>query len=160
MSYIPLKKDIIFDDSVKNNPFYADAMFILKTLGDTYFKDWAVNQFLYFANNTGNQNVNQSSLNLAANLKALVNREVHCDQNSIDRGQALINHQNPDLFTLLDGITSFILNIQSFEKAIIAIENNIENGNINNTKNHLTKDGQPPVYLPRSRQEPQTTRRR
>lgn len=166
MTYLPLKKEIVFDDLIKNNPYYSDAMLILKTCGDTNFKDWAVTHLSNLATTTSNmqsnsiQSINELSLTLANNLTSLVNREVPATEDSVTQAQALLSEPNPELFSLFAGITSFILNIQNFERAITAIESNIESGNIVGTRNHLTKDGEAPVYLPRSRQPNQSYRRK
>ena len=166
MTYFPLKKEIVFDDLIKNNPYYSDAMLILKTCGDTNFKEWAITHLSNLATTTSDiqsnptQSINELSLTVANNLTSLVNREAPATEDNINQAQSLLSKPNPELFSLFAGITSFILNIQNFERAITAIENNIESGNIVGTRNHLTKDGEAPVYLPRSRQPNQAYRRK
>lgn len=158
MSYIPLKKDIVFSDSVKNNPCYPAVMFILKTLGDSGFKHQAVSQLFYLA---GKHQESRGLLEgMANNIQALVNREVSCDHATTDKALNLISEFDPDLFNLLNNITSFILNIQNMEKAILSIDKDIDSGKITSSKRQLTKDGEAPVYLPRSRQTNQGYRRR
>ena len=166
MTYLPLKKEIVFDNSIKNDPCYPDAMLILKTCGDTNFKNWAIEHFLSLASTNpitqadDTQSINELSLILANNLTSLVNREVPASTESTNHCKALLSEPRHELFSLFKGITSFILNIQNFERAITAIENNIESGNIVGAKNHLTKDGEAPVYLPRSRQTNKSFKRR
>lgn len=149
MTYVPLKKDIIFAPHVKANPSYPQAMGVIKCLADQNFKAWLLGHIASESNG-----VLQDTLStLAVTVRTLIGREAVMSSDLIDSSQAVFRPE-PDLdaITLLTGMLGFLLKVQTVERAIIEIEANIEQGKAVPIE-HLTRDGKAPSYIPRSRQQ-------
>lgn len=161
MSYTPLKKEIAFSDEVKSSPHYQSVMEVIKSLGDEGFKQWLI-QHIYstssFVLNTPELEDDilaaYKDLNsIAVILEGLVSREVLVDAAVTERCKGVfLPTPNPPMVALLKNVMGFLLNMQKFERMIIKIDNDIDDGNIPRAPKHLTRDGSAPIHLPRSRQ--------
>lgn len=161
MSYVPLKKEIVFSDDVKNHPRYAVIMELIKALGDDTFKTWLLEHVASHSEHTqvacNNSNEPSSADNdlqaIGEILSKLVSRRTSVDEGVIFNCMSVFT-PSPDLeaITLLRNVMGFLLNMQGFERMIIKIDNDIEAGRISKKPAHLTRDGAAPSYLPRSMQ--------
>lgn len=161
MSYTPLKKEIVFSDEVKRDPNYSSVMEVIKSLGDPLFKQWLIECIYSTIELPQNSaNLDNDTLTAYADLKAigvilegLVSREVVVDEYVVEScKQAFSPVPNPPVIKLLKNLMGFLLNMQKFERMIIKIDRDIDSGNVPQASKHLTRDGNAPVHLPRSRQ--------
>lgn len=161
MSYVPLKKEIVFSDEVKKSPYYSEAMSVIKSLGDKAFRQWLIEHIYSTAElphiaNSDDYAIVEAYEELKAigvTLEGLVSREVTVEDHVITScKKVFLPAPNPPVITLLRNIMGFLLNMQNFERMIIKIDNDINDGNIPKSPKHLTRDGTAPVHLPRSMQ--------
>lgn len=161
MSYTPLKKEIVFSDEIKNNPYYNEAMRVIKSLGDKAFRQWLIEHIYSTAELPSTHASDQTVMSegydelkaIGVTLEALVSREVTVDALVIENcKKVFLPALNVPVITLLCSIMGFLLNVQNFERMIIKIDNDINDGNIPKSPKHLTRDGTAPVHLPRSMQ--------
>lgn len=161
MSYTPLKKKIVFSAEVTDSPYYNTVMEVIKSLGDSDFKQW-LTEHIKTATESPQATANNDAQTLTAYddlravgkiLEGLVSREVTVAEDVIENcKQIFLPAANPPVITLLKNVMGFLLNMQAFERMIIKIDNDIDNGNIQGQTKHLTRDGNAPVHLPRSMQ--------
>lgn len=161
MSYVPLKKEIVFSDDVKNHPRYGTVMELIKALGDDTFKTWLLEHTASHSENaqvasSGNGEISPADNDLQTIgeiLSNLVSRRTNVDEGVIFNCMSVFT-PNPDLeaIALLRNVMGFLLSMQRFERMIIKIDNDIDAGKIPKQPAHLTRDGNAPSYLPRSMQ--------
>lgn len=161
MSYVPLKKEIVFSPEVKNHPRYSVIMEVIKALGDDTFKQWL---FEHIASHsldvndattaTGEVSASNSDLQAIGEiLDKLVSRRTSVDEGVVFNCMSVFS-PNPDYeaISLLRGVVGFLLNMQTFERTIIGIDADIDKGKVPLKPKHLTRDGAAPSYIPRSMQ--------
>ena len=161
MSYTPLKKKIVFSKEVTSSPYYGAVMEVIKSLGDTDFKQWLQNHIsctnqLAPTDDHGDNQILEAYSDLkevGVILEGLVSREVHVEEDVIESCKGVfLPTPNQPVVSLLKNVMGFLLNMQAFERMIIKIDNDIDNGNIQGVVKHLTRDGNAPIHLPRSMQ--------
>lgn len=152
MTYNPLKKEIVFDETIISNPHYQVVMKIVKACGDKCFKKWLIEHIKHSIKEGSTDQID--NLTAVGNiLNEIIGREIPVNQDFIYSCQ-LIFTSNPhyQMVSLLRDVLGFLLTVQKFERQILAINQKIENGE-SVKPIYLTRDGNAPTYIPRSRQE-------
>ena len=161
MSYTPLKKKIVFSAEVTSNPHYSSVMEVIKSLGDADFKQWLQGHIYSTTQQpcTANKDDTQafaaySDLKVIGDiLEGLVSRKAQVAEDVIENCKRIfLPAANPPVVALLKNVMGFLLRMQDFERMIIKIDNDIDNGNVQGRPKHATRDGTAPVHLPRSMQ--------
>lgn len=159
MTYVPLKKQINFTDHAQDHPSYRAVMQVLKACGDIGFKAWLIDHIktttcdsVHVDDISSDWGSAHSELvALGVLLDGLVSREAYVEIGVIESCKKLFV-PTPDLpaIILLRHIAGFLLNMQMFERKIIEIDTDFDNGVM--PARILTRDGGDASYIPRSRE--------